>query len=406
MRWIVGIILFLGLVATGGYIFAKGYPYRLYSQWLQGKGWNKYYFIQGYRSFYLKPAPGREVPPYKEDYAQLWREFPLRNVKIPLPTRHPLFQTIPIVEFIGPRKEPQLGMIILNPQGREISRIYTLPMGLIKDESQGQDLFKLPFVRNRIMKLSVDKLWKDVFSFEIKNKSKTLDEMIYDLYIMHLRSKILPKETLSYGLIQQERALIELGSQDKDYIVELIMTYNGGNIFSYILRTEKNSDESRKLRSKFLENISFNPVDTAMGNLLYTEFKQLNFARQVDQEGMLYLFSAWSQDTSQTDFLNEMIFYLERGRNNRLQLKPLYQYALKKYGKTFSTKKIFSDHDDPNLVLQRKIEIEAYERSLAAERIKPEAPAEVELSPDEKMDYYLKKAKESAPLEKDDMTIH
>ncbi|WP_408096236.1 hypothetical protein ACJVC5_14445 [Peredibacter sp. HCB2-198] len=407
MRWLIGLFLFISLALFGGYIILKGYPYRLYSNWTQGKNWNKYYYIPKYRESYLKPVAIQEITPYVEDYKQLWKPFPLRNALVPLPVRHPLFQTIPLVEYTGKNSAPQMGMIILAPNGRELSRLYTLPTSMYQDHSQGQELFKLPFVRNRILKLAVDSVWKDIFSHEIVVKSKSMDEMIYDLYILYLRSKILPKETIRYGLMKNgSQALIELESKDRDYSVEVIFTQQNGSIYAYALKTERNSVESKKLRSKFLEEITFNPIDQAMGKILYTEFKQLNFARQVDQEGMLYLFSAWSQEVENVELLREMIFYLERGRSNTRQLRALYTYSLKQYGKTFTTRKIFSESDDPNLVLQRKIEIENIEKKQQAEISKQAPPQPVELTPDEKMNLYLKKAREEGPAAKNDMTIH
>ncbi len=408
MRWLLGIVLTIGLAFIGGYIFLKGYPYQLYSGWIQGKDWNRYYNISNYSESFLKPGSFEAIPPYEEDYAQLWREFPLQNANVPLPVRHPLFQTVPVIDAKDVKRPPQLGMIILSPSGRELSRIYTLPMSLYQDHSQGQDLFKLPFVRNRILKLNREKLWKDIFSFEIKVHSKSLDDMIYDLYILHLRSKYLPPRTVKYGLIKEgQQALIEISSKDKDYIMELVLTNNSGSIYSYLLKTERNDDDSVKLRSKFLSSISFHPVDPANGKFLYTEFKQLNFARQVDQEGMLYLFSAWSQDLESQELLKEMIFYLERGKNRGAQLNPLYKYALRKYGKTFTTKASGEVDGDAELALQRNIEMEEMYRKLEAEndRMKPEAAPE--LTPDEKMNLYLKKAKEDGPVkDKKDMTIH
>lgn len=406
MRWLLGFIFVVCLAVFGGYIFLKGYPYRLYSGWIEGKNWNRYYSIVGYRQSWLKPSGIEEIPPYKEDYGQLWRSFPLRNAQIPLPVRHPMFQTVPLVESTGEKNPPQIGISILAPSSRELSRIYTLPTQLAADHSQGQDLFKLPFVRNRILKLSPDKLWKDMFTYSIEVKSKSLDEMIYDLYILHLRSKTLPKETVRYGMTNKNQALIELSSKDKDYMIELVLTHENGSIYSYVLRTEKNSDESKKLRAKFLDNISFSAIDPNMARILYTEFKGLNFARQVDSEGMLYLFSAWSQDLNNVEMLKETIFFLERGRTNSLQLKPLYTFALKHYGKTFTTRNIFGDHEDPNLALQRKIEIESIEKTHEALKEKEKPPVEPELTPDEKMNLYLKKAKETGPAKSDDMTIH
>lgn len=406
MRWFLIILLIVSAAVFGGYIFLKGYPYRIYANWISGKDWDKYYTIEGYKREWLSPIEIEPISSYKEDYAQLWKDFPLRNIRIPLPVRHPLFQTVPFVEGESNKSQPHIGIVLLNPGGREISRIYTLPGNILKDQTQGQELYKLPFVRNRILKLPVDKLWNDIFTHKIEVKSKTLDEMIYDLYILHLRSKILPKAMVKYGLLKDGRALVELESQDKDYTIELVMTNTSGSVYSYILRTEINNDESRRLRSKFLDSISFSPVDQAMGKFLYTEFKQLNFARQVDQEGMLYLFSAWSQDFKNTEMFKEMIFYLERGRNNGAQLRPLYTFAMKYFGKTFTSKSIFNEHDDPNIVLQRRIEIEKIEKANDARKEKERPPVEAELTPDEKMNFYLKKAREEGNAKTEDMTIH
>src|SRR5690606_31401139 len=193
---------------------------------------------------------------------------------------------------------------------------------------------------------------------------------------------------------------------DKDYKKELIMRNDNGSIYSFVLRTEINKKESMLLRAKFLQQISFVPNDRAMAKFLYTEFKHLNFSRQVDQEGMLYLYSAWTQDMENLDLLKEAIFFLERGRDNTLQLRPLYFFALKHYGKTFTTRRLFNDHEDPALVLQRKIEIENIEKAQAAERAKAQLPEEKELTPDERMDFYLRQAKEAPDPAKNDMTVH
>jgi hypothetical protein len=406
MRWLMGFVLLLSLLLFGGYVFLKGYPYRLYSNWIQGSGWNSYYSISNYRPDLLKPTELDPIPPYKEDYVQLWKPFPLRNSLIPLPTRHPLFITVPVIEFTNSSRPPQVGMSIIASNGRELSRVYTLPTALTQDHTHGQELFKLPFVKNKILKKDQNQVWKDIFTHEIKNDSKNMDDMIHDLYILHLRSKLLPPETIKYGLLKDEKAIIELVSKDKDYIVELVMTQEAGSIYSYVLKTEKRSDESRKLRSKFLESIAFQPIDSAMGRLIYTEFKQLNFARQVDQEGMLYLFSAWTQEVESQELLKEIIFYLERGRNTGKQLKTMYKYALKKYGKTFTTRNIFTESDDPELALSRKIEIEEIESREKAKRAKIIVPEGENLTPEERMNMYLKKAKQSGPVQTKDMTIH
>ena len=407
MRWQLGFIFILLGSVIGGYLYLEGIPYRKYSQWISGKGFDRYYDIPDFKALYLTPPGLEDIPVYQEDYVQLWKEFPVGNTLIPLPVRHPLYQSVPIIETTFKKAVPQLGMIFLDPAGREVSRLYTFPNRIYQDHSQGQELFKLPFFRNRIYAQSLDKIWKDLFTYKIELKRKSHDEMIYDLYLLHLRSKLLPKQTIRYGLIKEgKQALIELASNDKDYKIEIIMTQDSGILFSYLIKTETQRPESLKLRSKFLNTITFTAADESIGRLLYTEFKQLNYARQVDQEGMLYLFSDWSQNTSNVELIKEMIYFLERGRSSKRQLKTLYSYAFKRYGKTFTSRTDVEEQDDPDLVLQRRIELEERDLRRAAEISKNKIPEGPELTPDEKMNLYLKKAKEGKPKESDDMTVH
>jgi hypothetical protein len=407
MRWLVGLSVLAATVVVGIYLYTVDFPYYKYSRWISGKEKDRYFELSNFREIYLKSEALDPIPTYQEDYVQLWKEFPLRNSLIPMPTRHPMFQTVPIIEMTSKNATPHFGIILQDPSGREISRVYTLPNRLYQDHSQGQELFKLPYVRNRILDKKLDEVWRDVFSYKVDIKDKPIDEMIYDLYIVHLRSKLLPKETVRYGLIKDgKQALIELLSADKDYMVELVMTMESGSIFSYILKTERNRQESVKLRAKFLESITFSPVDEANGRFLYTEFKQLNYARQVDQEGMLYLFAAWSQNPDSLELLKEMIYYLERGQNTKKQLKTLYTYSFKRYGKTYTTRQDVDEQDNPEIILQRRIELEEKENRKNAEANSNRPTVEPELTSEEKMNMNLKKVKKEAPKEAGDMTVH
>lgn len=407
MRLLAGLFIIFVTLVVGAYFTILEIPFNKYKGWIGGKTKDQYFELVNFRDIYLSPTGLEAIPTYQEDYEQLWKEFPLRNSSIPLPTRHPMFQTVPIIEMKGKAGIPNFGMIFQDPSGREISRVYTLPNRLYEDHSQGQELFKLPYVRNRILKKKLEEVWKDIFSYRIEIKDKPIDEMIYDLYIVHLRSKMLPKETVKYGLIKNgKQALIELLSQDKDYTVELVMNMESGSIFSYALKTEKGRSESEKLRAKFLEAITFSPVDESFGRFLYTEFKQLNYARQVDQEGMLYLFTAWSQNPENRELLKEMIYYLERGKNTKKQLKILYTYSFNRYGKTYTSRKDVDEHDNPELILQQGIEIEERENKARAEAASIRPVEEPVLSAEEKMKLKLKKAKQDKIKESADMTVH
>lgn len=407
MRWTLAILAIIFGAIYLGVMGIKRIPYTYYSQWVRGEGWNKYYQVSDWNKLYLESPALDPVGEYKEQYEELWRVFPLANTQIPLPIRHPLYQTFPIIEFKSSKSVPHAGISVASAGAREISRIYTMSTTSFGDFTLGQELFKLPYVRNRIVNIPLDKLWKDVFSKKISPATKSLEEMFYDLYLIHIRSKIVPKGAVRYGLIQNgNQVLIEMISKDKDYKAEIVLSQRSGNVYSYLLRTAINNEESKKLRDKFLGSVDFAPSDDAVGRILYTEFKQLNFSRQVDQEGIQYLYCAWTQDMRNEDLLKELIFYLERGRGNTQRLQPFYRYAIKRYGKTFTTRSVLDDTDDPEVALQRKIEIEASKFKSDLEKEKVKAAPEPELTPEERMNLYLKKARESGKKDEKEMTVH
>jgi hypothetical protein len=404
MRWLLGLLLLIGISALGGYVFVKGYPYRVYSHWMEGKGWDRHYALSRYREDFLKPVPVDPMVEYKEEFGQLWKPFPLRNALVPLPVRHPLYKTIPIIQRFETKSPPMIGMSISSSKGRVLSNIYTISPRFLADYRQGQELFKLPFVRNRILKYDPEKVWKDVYSKELVVESKSMDDMIYDLYLLYLRSEMIPENVIKYGIINGDLALMEVASPDRDYKVEMINKLLNGQVYTYVLKTDLADKDSLALRTKFLSNINFSHVDSSMGDILYKEFKGLSYARQVDQEGMLYLFSAWSMNIDNSDLMREMVFYLERGSHNELQLIPLHRYAFARFGSTFTTKAI--DSTDPEIQLQRMIELEKKEqRARAAKSVV--VPDEAEgLSETEKLKLRLKKAKESDPRKSEDVTVH
>ncbi len=390
---LIVVVLILGGLGVG-WLNLKSYPYRLYRDYMTGFKKDKYYDLTPFRPNLLIPTAIKPLNEYKEDYPQLWKNFQVMNASVPLPTRHPLFRLVPLIQAT-PSKVPQLGLSFQNQLGKEITRLYLLPPTIFRDYLQEEALFKLPIARSHLLKISDNDLWKKIFTKNIVVESKSIDDMIEDLFIHYIRHQFLPKGTIHYGLIKPDAnlAIIELSPKDKDFQAELILQYQNGEIFSYMIMTEKNSLDSIRLRSKFIESISQRSSDESMGRILYTEFKQLNFARQIDQEGMLYLFAAWSQRPDNADLFKEMIFFLERGKDNKDILKNLYQYGFKRFGKTFSTKSgEFLDDEDLNL--QRKIELEeATQKEQALKQgIDSTAP---EMSPEEKMNLYLKKAKSS-----------
>ena len=68
--------------------------------------------------------------------------------------------------------------------------------------------------------------------------------------------------------------------------------------------------------------------------------------------------SAFSHDLENREYLKQMIYWLERGEDNQKQLKALYEFASKKYGKVFTNRLVEGLEVDPEILLQRNIELE------------------------------------------------
>lgn len=396
MKRIFLIVLLIAVPGLAGYLMWRSLPFLAYNRLVQGRWSHALYQLPRWDPLFLAPKEPIELSEPSDDFSGLWRQFHLRDVVVPLPAGHPLFHVLPMVKEIPGKPEPQLGLVFTVPTGRELARTYFLPSGAWNDQFNAQGLFRLPLVRKVLRGKTTQELWRDIFTKKIHGWDLPLEEMAYNLYLVHMRSHMLPVGALNYGLLaDQSRAVVELPSANRDYRTEIVFQYDEGLILTYLLVTERASVDARDLRTRFLQQISFRASDPALAPLVYREFKQLSFNRQVGQEGMLYLFSAWSHALDDMEMFKEMIYFLERGGSNGRQLRPLYRYAMTRYHKTFTTRDVGLDEDDEDIRLQRLIELEGIteHRKLMDQPVQAKGPEKV-LTPEERMDEYLRQARE------------
>ncbi|MBY0515492.1 MAG: hypothetical protein K2P81_01185 [Bacteriovoracaceae bacterium] len=395
MKRLIMVLLILAVPIFGAYVATRVLPYYVYDQVIHGKLSHTLYKLNRFEDRFLKPGAMRKAGESSTDFSGLWKEFHLRDVVVPLPTGHPMFRTIPIIQLIPGSAEPQIGVDIKGPSGRQIAKIFLLKSGAWSDQFESQELFKLPLVKKVLKAKTSEQIWKDLFSRQIVGWDLPFEDMVYNLYILQLRSALLPRGFDDFGILENDgMAFIEIPSKDKDYRTEIIFSFDRGLLLSYLIVTERNNADSEDLRSRMIKGIQFRSSDPSLASIIYKEFKQLSFIRQTDQEGMLYLLSAWSHNMEDVEMLKEMIYFLERGPKNGPQLKPLYKYVYSRYQKTFTTRDIGLDEDEPEIRLQRQIELEAItERKQLLEKPKV-APKVEEVSPAEKMNEFLRKARE------------
>jgi hypothetical protein len=126
---------------------------------------------------------------------------------------------------------------------------------------------------------------------------------------------------------------------------------------------------------------------------IYNEYKKLNYEQRVDQEGMIYLFAAWTHNIDNESFLREMIKFLERGNDNNIHLQPLYEFAYKKYGSNYSDD-VGNRKETAQKRLERKTK-EELEKEIETERKRNVENIEGSFSSDEdKIKFFLQKAKD------------
>lgn len=352
------VIIFISLLILGaGTLFVS--PYYFYNKILKDNFYSEWYSLSGLKEEHLEPKGTLEIEDSTIGNGDLWKQFHLLDVLIPLPIRNPFFYASPVLKYMPEKKRTEIGLKIYDGKEREISKLYFMQNKLFPSDINGQKLFQLPIVKKHIKSINQEQIWKDLFTKKLNEWNIPFEEMAYNLYLLHLRVKLLPAEYISFGLVKDtSTAVIELYSKNKDYITELLLTKSRGVIYSFVLISERGNEESQQIRYKLLNETQFQGGSIHLSKIIYREFKALTYNRQVDQEGMLYLLSAWTHNPQNKDFLKEMILYLERGERTQRQLEALYKYSYARYGKTFSTADIKGVNIGDNLKLQQMLELE------------------------------------------------
>lgn len=413
------IILFFFIIvftAIAGLLGAFA-PYHFYSRSLN-LGMNSKFFHVDKTSSIIHSGQYYNIDPMKSMSSEakgLWESFHFADFEIPLPVKHPMFVMIPLIE--NRKDRPVLGAIFKTRGGQEVSRFKVLESFKFDRRVEHHKIFELPFFKNYLLNIDNKVLWKDLFTRDLRlptgklsdvNYWKSLwkisyQELVYNLYILQLRSEFFPKnaQNLSYysnksfGVIELvNKEKLELGLEEL-FRTEIIYVYRNGFIHKLELQTRFEHLISDSIRKRIMNNLVYRPSDEASSIEIYARYKALAYRKRISQEGMIYLYAGWSHVTQKKEFLKEMIQFLERGNNSYEYLAPLYKYSYRKFGTNFS---IIKDNlkESPAEALKRKT-IE--EEKKQDEKIKNTKSADIEgdfQTEDDKVEYFLKKAKESS----------
>ena len=353
MRTAISLTLVLLVLVVSGYLLAMA-PYHFYSLSLEEGIDSSYLKLNVQSGTYSKGGPyewDRVDGVYAEEQ-NVWKRFHFHKFEIPLPVHHPYYLVVPSLNLSY--EPPELGVKMLTPAKELRASFHTksdialvLPFGSHK-------IFNLPAFKNYILKKNENEIWKDLFYKNINLKKFSLfepsilksvpyKELVYNLFLLNMRTNCFPKgaKKISYfsprkiGVVEIEE---ETDSIIKDnYRVEYLYLLEKGIVHRVELKTKSYDLITEALRKRFFTQIKFKSSNNEDSIPIYNEYKKLSFEQRVDQEGMIYLFAAWTHNLDNENFLREMIQFLERGKENNTHLQPLYEYAYKKYGSNYST---------------------------------------------------------------------
>lgn len=408
IKKIIYLSICVGLIALGSYLFVMA-PYHVYSVAITEGLNSRFLKLDATNIAVLDAKIMPELPIDRLD-DDLFQTIHLSYFEMPIPMNHSLFIKIPQIRVMA--KTPYLGSKFLNGNGLELfSYQLESPFRVELSEDQ-QKLFTLPIFKNYIDKKTLDEKWQDIFSrgLALKDegrvikeadrlKKHTFFELVYNLYILYNRKSFMPIETKNISFYDKKRlGIVELHQKDKKILLERIYYLKDNTIYPILIRTKINDRNAMNYRARFINQIEFRESDKDSSVAIYAKYQSLKYKKRLDEDGMYYLFAAWSHDLSNKEYIKFIIYFLEKGNNNRQYLAPFYDYTFKQFGTNFS-KDGDSIMETAKEGLVRKIgedtqkELKEMEKNTKA---KDEFTDE-----NEKIFYHLNKAKESSSSSSD-----
>lgn len=399
--------LFLIAVAAGLFVIA---PYHIYTLTLTEGVNTRFLLMNPSRSVFYD---GQEFEFFSKEEnlsedGSLYKVFHFSNFQMPLPLNHPSFSIIPSIEIES--TGPRLGGHFLDGRNNELFSFMIEKTYKFETVSGDQKLFSLPIFRNHIQRKTDEEVWRDLFSKKLSLPSNigksfyeslmelrevSYSDLVYNLYVLYNRSHLFPKniKRISFDA-KSGNGLVEIASSDPRFRVERLYLIDKGIIYSITIKTNIGNIVAENFRSKLLRETIYkgSTIDSAIP--IYAQYKSITYSNRIDQQGMTYLFAAWSHDLINREYVRVIILFLERGKQNLKYLKPFYEYAYKKFGSNLSgTSEILLETAEEKL--KRKLK-EELENEIKKEEMlnKPKFEGSFN-SPDEKIKFYLQKAKEN-----------
>lgn len=386
MKGILIAVLTMAILLVGGALYIIAYPYYTYNKIVNSNYKMSWFYLNKYSPDYISPSRPKEMSYQKIKNPETWQKFHFGDLLIPLPnpSKSPFYTIIPNLTYDKKNKLTQFSLAISSISGNEYTRIYSLPYGPFPDYLTDQKLFDLPVVRSAVTKNKSDQIWEDVFTKSISKWDIPLEEMAYNLYLLNFRSRFIGPKVKSFYLVKDSlKVIMEVETEDKDFKTEIVFEKRGGRLFSYMIQSRITDKGADRIRDHIIQNTEYLESTPTLTDIIYSEFKNLDYIKQTGPTGMLYLISAWSHNKSRVEVFERAILHLERGalsqwqknKNsskpepnfkapNILQLKPLYMFYYNRYGKFYSNIDVPGLDLSQNMMLIKNVSQEKRKKEL------------------------------------------
>lgn len=350
LKKVILVFIILGLVAGIFYLFSIA-PYHIYTLTL----------TEGVDTKFLKMSPTTPnyydgsiltydtVDPTLVEAKNLTKELHIKNFDMTLLINHPAISFIPNIKVES--NQVKLGADFLDARMRHHFSFMIENEKKFSTNLVNQELYFLPYFRNYIDKKDELQKWDDLFSKVLSlpsNEGKSFyeslkilnqysyQELVYNLYILNNRVNILPYEFEKIKFEPNSHiGLVTLNSNAK-ILEERIFVLNQGFIYPITIKTNLNSNIGIFARKLFIEKLKFHQSTKDSAIPIYAFYHNFEYQERIGEKGMIYLYSAWSHDIDNKEYIRVIITFLERGKSNIKYLKSFYDYAFKKFGSNLS----------------------------------------------------------------------
>ncbi len=407
-------LIFL-LLLIGSYQLLLSLPYDFYHEALTNGVSSKFLELRKLPPHYYEGSryEFKKMDGVASEEARLWENLHFDNFVMPFPIKHPQFLLVPTIEREA--GDYYFGFKILDYKKEELNTVLIKPSEEFSLDFHDYKIFELPLFKNRITMNGLSGPWIDLFLKKYDSKKYAnpkfgslwnpfeipMAHMVYDLFILKSRERFFPKDSESIHYWEEKDfGIAEVTDREtkkghpKAFREELIFVLHESRVYRLMIRTRLEDFAAERYRQKFLKTLSFKPGHPDSSISLYSSYKKLSYPEKLSPTGFTYLYAGLSHKKDSRQFLREMIQFLERGKNDRVYLSPLYDYAYDRFGSSFSND-LSHLKESQNEKLQRKIEEEAKAESLRLKREEFVDQQDSFQSDEARINFYLQKAKDS-----------